>query len=350
VLQATPAGLYCPAGDFHIDPVAPEPGEVPVERAVLTHAHADHARAGHGRYYCSAPSLPLVRHRFARSGEAGAEGASIEGVPYGVPFQLGAARVSFHPSGHILGAAQVRVEVDGEVWCATGDFKRAPDPTCAPFEVVRCDVLVTESTFGLPIYRWEPTRAVVGAIAAWWEACADAERAAVLFAYPLGKSQRILAELRAFTDRRVLVHGALVEMIARYREAGVAMLETAPALDETEPKRGRGARRSYAGELVLAPPSAKGSPWLRRFGDCEIAFASGHMQLRGTRRRRGFDRGFVLSDHADWLDLLATARESGARRVLTTHGHAEPLARYLREQGLDAAPLVAPSGVDEERS
>jgi len=253
--------------------------------------------------------------------------------PYGERFLLGTATVSFHPSGHVLGAAQVRVEADGQVWVFSGDYKRAPDPTCAPFEPIRCDTFITEATFALPIFRWEPPQTVLEEIHSWWEHNRQAGRASALFCYTLGKAQRVLAGLAGLTDRKVFVHGAVEPMVELYRQQGVRMLPTEVA---TTIPRGT----SFAGELIIAPLTARGAVWMRRFGERQEAFVSGWMQLRGTRRRRAFDRGFVLSDHADWPALLKTVEETGARRVLVTHGHAEPLARYLREQGLDAQTLV----------
>ncbi len=320
LIQLTPAGLYCPAGDFHIDPWRP------VARAVVTHAHGDHARRGHHVYYASHPSVPLLRRRLQRH-------ALILGAPYGHRFRLGDAWVSFHPAGHILGSAQVRVEHRGRVWVASGDYKRDDDPTCEPFEVVPCDTFITEATFALPVYRWPSAASVAADIYRWWQECAAAGRTAVLFTYALGKAQRILAELRAFTDRSVCLHGAMAPMVAAYREAGVDLLPTATV--SAYP-----AGHDFRGGLVLAPPSAAGSTWMRRFRPESTGFASGWMRTRGHRRRRGYDRGFVVSDHADWPDLLRTIRETGARRVLATHGRTDILVRYLREEvGLDAAAL-----------
>jgi putative mRNA 3-end processing factor len=223
------------------------------------------------------------------------------------------------------------------VWVVGGDYKRAADPTCAAFEPIACDTFVTESTFGLPIYRWDPAAAVIDDIASWWRANGDAGRTSVLFCYTLGKSQRVLAELRRVTDRAVYVHGMMLGMIEAYREAGVEMLPVKPVIERA--RGSRSAAASFAGELVLAPLSARGTPWMRRLGDVSDAFASGLMRVRGVRRQRAFDRGFVLSDHADWPALLQTVAETGASRVLTTHGHAEPLARYLSERGLETAVI-----------
>jgi putative mRNA 3-end processing factor len=324
MLVETAAGLYCPAGAFHVDPWQP------VERAVITHAHGDHARPGSAAYLCAAQSAPLLQRRFGPD-------ARIEGIAYGRMLALDGVRVSFHPAGHVLGSAQVRVEGDAGVWVVGGDYKRAADPTCAPFEPVRCDTFITESTFGLPIYRWDPAASVIDDIFAWWNTNREASRSSVLFCYTIGKAQRLLAELTRVTDRTVYVHGMMLGMIAAYRESGVAMLPVAPVIERAGGTRAAAA--SFAGELVLAPLSARGTPWMRRLGDLSDAFASGLMRVRGVRRQRAFDRGFVLSDHADWPALLQTVADARATRVLATHGHAEPFARYLSERGLDSGVI-----------
>nr|UXE45717.1 hypothetical protein Hi04_10k_c5202_00026 [uncultured bacterium] len=323
LLTWTAEGLYCSAGGFHVDPWKP------VARAVFTHAHADHARPGNQEAYAAAPSLPLLRQRLGPD-------AQLTALGYGAQIQWGNARVSLHPSGHVLGSAQVRIESGGQVWVVTGDFKRAPDPTCAPFELLRADVLVLEATFGLPVYVWEEPEPVLEAIFRWWEGNRLLGRPSLLICYALGKAQRVLAGLARFTDRPVYVHGAIETLTALYREQGVRMLPTVPVV---ETARGR----SFAGELVLAPVSARGTPWLRRLGSPATAFASGWMRLRGVRRRKGYERGFALSDHADWPALLRTVEESGARRVLVTHGYTHALARYLSEvRGLTAEVVETP--------
>jgi putative mRNA 3-end processing factor len=319
MLTETPAGLFCAAGDFHIDPWQP------VRRALITHAHGDHARAGSEAYLCSTDCAPLLKRRFGPD-------AAIETREYGESIELGAVRVSLHPAGHVRGSAQIRIEGAEGVAVVSGDYKRAADPTCTPFEPIRCDTFVTESTFGLPIYRWDPTSVVIADVMAWWQASADAGRTSVLFCYTIGKAQRLLSELARHTDRPLLVHGMMLSMIDAYREAGVTML---PVRLATERARGT----SFAGELVLAPLSARGTPWMRRLGDHSDAFASGLMRVRGVRRQRAYDRGFVLSDHADWPALLDTIAETAATRVLATHGHSEALARYLRERGVDAGTI-----------
>lgn len=321
LLSETSSGLWCAAGRFHIDPWEP------VERAVITHAHGDHARPGSAAYLCSDPCEPLLRRRFGPE-------ARIESTAYGRQLTLGETRVSFHPAGHVLGSAQIRIEGPGGVWVVAGDYKRAPDPTCGEFEPVSCDVFVTESTFGLPIYRWDPTETIIDDIHSWWTTNAEAGRTSVLFCYTIGKAQRLLAELRRITDRVVYVHGMMLGMIETYRQCGVEMLPVEPVIERTTGRKSKAA--SFAGELVLAPLSARGTPWMRRLGDISDGFASGLMRVRGVRRQRGYDRGFVLSDHADWPALLQTIAQAGAGRVLATHGYAEQLARYLSEQGVDS--------------
>src|SRR6185437_13622508 len=273
LIESTVSGLYCAAGGFYVDPW------MPVARAVITHAHADHARPGSGSYLCAAPCVFPLRARL------GAE-ASIEGVAYGAPVEMNGVRVSLHPAGHVLGSAQVRIESGGEVWVVSGDYKLDPDPTCVPFEPVRCHTFVTESTFGLPIYRWSEPARIVGAVNAWWRSNAAAGRASVLFAYAFGKAQRILASI----DRSIgpiLVHGAVETLDRAYRQAGIDLPDVKVAIE---------LEKSFdvAGALVLAPPSAQSTPWLKRFGDYSDAFASGWMAVRGNRRRLAVDQGFAL--------------------------------------------------------
>ena len=319
MLIETADGLYCPDGDFHVDPWGQ------VRRALITHAHGDHARAGSAAYLCTAETAALLARRFGPD-------APMQPIRYGERLRLGDVTVSFHPAGHILGSAQIRIEGSQGVWLIAGDYKRAPDPTCEPFEVVPCDTFITESTFGLPIYRWDPAPSVIADLLSWWDGNRDHALTSIVFCYTIGKAQRLLAELARLTDRSVLVHGMMVPAIELYRSRGIAMLPTQTLID-----RPRGT--SLAGELVLAPLSARGTPWMRRLGDLSDAFASGLMRVRGVRRQRAYDRGFVLSDHADWPALLDTISQTGASRVIATHGHAEPLARFLKEQGLDAGVM-----------
>lgn len=328
LLQLDANGLYCPAGDFHVDPWRR------VARAVITHGHGDHARPGMGHYWTERSGVPILRKRLGMY-------APLDGLDYGERLRFGDVTVSLHSAGHILGSAQVRIEHEGRVWVVSGDFKRDADPSCAPFEVVPCDVFVTEATFAYPVYRWPDAHEVAGEIHAWWQECRAENRPAVLFSYALGKAQRILAELTRWTDEEVLLHGAMGDLVQIYRDAGIHMLPTRPASD-LSPKH------DFGGRLVLAPPSAAGSKWLRRFRNASTGFASGWMLIRGNRRRRGYDRGFVISDHADWPSLVRTVEECGARRVLATHGNTEALVRHLGELGIDARPLKTPYGDNEE--
>ncbi len=325
---ARPEGLYCPPGDFYIDPWRP------VERAVITHAHGDHARWGMGHYLASTPSAGILKARLG-------DDIRLQTLAYGEAIEHHGVRLSLHPAGHVLGSAQVRLQYQGEVWVASGDYKVEPDPTCAPFEPLRCHTFISESTFGLPIYRWPAQQRVFAEINDWWRANAAAGRASVLFCYAFGKAQRILAGLDASIGP-ILVHGAVEPLNRAYREAGVELPDTAYAGDF---KRGDPALKRA---LVLAPPSAGGSSWIRRFGDFSDAFASGWMLLRGTRRRRGVDRGFVLSDHADWPGLLWAIGQTGAERVMVTHGSVAVLVRYLCERGLDARAFATEYGEEDD--
>jgi putative mRNA 3-end processing factor len=326
-----PEGLYCPAGDFHIDPWRPVP------RAVITHAHADHARRGHGAYLATAVSAGVLR---ARLGDI-----ALQGLAYGEAVHLNGVRVSLHPAGHVLGSAQVRVEHGGRVWVASGDYflsghEDDANATCAPFEPLRCDCFITESTFGLPIYRWPAQAQVLAEINTWWAANAAAGRSSLLLGYSFGKAQRLLAGLDASIGP-IVVHGAVEPLNRAYRAAGVAL----PATLRVEEVADRAALRRA---IVVAPPSVLGSPWTRRFGAGSDAFASGWMQLRGARRRQGLDRGFVLSDHADWPGLQRAIAATGAGRVIVTHGYEAVMVRWLREQGLDAGSFSTEYGAQDD--
>jgi putative mRNA 3-end processing factor len=317
LLELTQSGLYCGAGNFYIDPWAP------VESAVITHAHSDHARAGSLRYLTSAEGETTLR---ARLGEQ----VNISAIAYGEQIRLGDVNISLHPAGHVLGSSQVRVELEGLVWVVSGDYKTAADVTCKPFEPIRCHGFVTEATFGLPIYRWAPHSEVLREIDNWWLQNRDAGKASVLYGYSLGKAQRLLAGVDASIGP-IFTHGAVERITQIYREAGVALPSTRNAM--------AAARSEFPGSLIVAPPSANGSAWVRRFGEFSTALASGWMRIRGHRRRRAVDRGFALSDHADWPGLLAAIKATSAETVWVTHGHSAPLARFLTEQGLDAMTI-----------
>jgi putative mRNA 3-end processing factor len=318
LLRNDGTGLHCARGDFHIDPWGA------TACAVITHAHADHARRGADRYIAHEHSVPILRHRLGKD-------CTIEGVAYDEPFTLGDATVSLHPAGHVLGSAQVRVEVDGEAWVASGDYKREDDPTCAAFEPVRCDVFITESTFGLPIYRWPGPDTVARQINDWWRETRARGRTCVLYAYSLGKAQRLLALLDPAIGP-IGVHPAIDDIATIYRDLGLRLPDTVRLLQKNNLKLRDGA-------IVLVPPSAQDAKVLRTLGPISDASASGWMRTRASKRWRSFDRGFVLSDHADWPSLLRTIEETGAERVGVTHGAVDTFVRYLSETGVEAFPI-----------
>jgi putative mRNA 3-end processing factor len=318
LLRVDENGLFCEPGGFHIDPWCPVP------KALITHAHSDHAHPGSNAYLCASPCEPLLRARL------GAD-CLIQTLPYAEALGVGDVAVSFHPAGHVLGSAQIRVEHRGEVWVVSGDYKLAPDPTCAPFEPVRCHTFVTESTFGLPIYRWQPQDEITASIDNWWRSNRERGKCSVIFAYPLGKSQRVLAALDHALGP-VFCHGAVERMNRVYRTAGVLLPETLWPGDVPR-------RYDWSQAIVIAPPSAHGSAWMKKFGAVSTGMASGWMRIRGTRRRRSIDRGFVLSDHADWPGLQTAIAATGADAVLVTHGYRAPLVRWLRDRGKDAHAL-----------
>lgn len=430
LIISRPQGLYCVPGDFYIDP------SYGVERAVITHAHGDHARTGSEHYLATAASEHVLQSRLGN--------IKLQTLNYGQQIKIKDTTVSLHPAGHVLGSAQVRVEYRGEIWVASGDYKLAPDPTCSPFESVRCHTFITESTFGLPIYRWPQNEEITQQIALWWQSNAANGRASVLFCYSFGKAQRLLAMLAHYYDADkgccesdktphdqitensmlnntfsgafpgpIYCHGAVNTLNNAYRAAGVALPFTQyvsddirnhtgshtpsaaskkqaktnanhlkqeiKATDENQlsenqliqsaletdnrsenidshltekynkPKSTHNqTKTNYSQALILAPPSAAGSTWLRRFGDYSDGFASGWMAVRGARRRRGVDRGFVLSDHADWPSLNQAIDASGAQQIIVTHGQIAALVRWLKEKGLDAKSFTRESKSFEE--
>lgn len=316
LIEVTDRGLFCRAGGFYIDPWRT------VDLAVVTHAHGDHARWGCGAYLTSAEGKGVLQ---VRMGPA----AIIEGLPYGETRNINGVTLSLHPAGHILGSSQVRLEFGGEVWVFSGDYKTVADVTCSAFEPVRCDTFITESTFGLPIYRWRPQQVIFDQVNQWWRDNVTAGRSSAVFAYSLGKAQRVLAGVDPSIGP-ILLHGAVANLMPAYEEAGIKL----PAYERADLENAKAGRGS---SLIVAPPSAMGSPWMKKFGPTSLAFASGWMVVRGARRWKALDRGFVLSDHADWPGLMDAIAATGATRVGVTHGFIDPMVRYLKEQkGLDA--------------
>jgi putative mRNA 3-end processing factor len=314
VLEFRDAGIYCPAADAYIDPWRP------VDRALITHGHSDHARWGHKSYLCTQAAAPVIRHRLGN--------IHLETTAYGTTHQIGDARISFHPAGHVPGSAQIRVEVKGEVWVASGDYKTVDDGLSEAFEPVRCHSFITESTFGLPIYSWPDQKTLASELNTWWAETAAKGQTAVLGVYALGKAQRILRLLEPAIGP-ILTHGAVEATNDVLRGQGIPLPDTVHVTADTDVK-------AHKGGIVLAPPSALGSAWMRKFGVVSTGFASGWMRLRGVRRRRAADRGFVVSDHADWDGLNAAIKATGADRVFVTHGYTSQFSRWLSEQGYDA--------------
>jgi putative mRNA 3-end processing factor len=326
LLTHTPRGLYCEAGDFYIDPWRP------VSRAVITHAHSDHARPGHGAYLATPNAIGVLKTRLGIN-------ATINTLPYAETIHINDVTLSFHPAGHVLGSAQVRLAHQGEVWVVSGDYKLDYDPTCDGFTPVRCDTFVTESTFGLPVYRWRTHAEMFSEINQWWAANAAEGRASVIFAYAFGKAQRIIKSVDTNIGA-IVCHAAVENLNRAYREAGV-LLPPTTMVSEATPDT------DYKKCLVIAPPSARGTPWLNRFEPYSDAFASGWMALRGAKKQQGVERGFVVSDHADWPSLISAVEATGASRVLVTHGSVPIMVRHLREQGLDADALETEFGGDD---
>lgn len=325
-LEVRPEGLYCKPGDFYID------AWEPVKNCIITHGHSDHARFGHQHYISTENTADIILRRLGQE-------CSIEKLPYDKKVKFNGCWVSLHPAGHILGSAQVRIETNRSVCVVSGDYKRAVDKSCEPFSLQECDIFVTESTFGLPIYTWENADATARKIYEWWQENKVQGFASVLFCYALGKAQRLLSLLQSYTEEPIYAHGAILPLADLYRDKGISLAKYLPVGEKTGGK--------FSGNLILAPPSAKGSPWMRRFFPYRTALASGWMQVRGVRRRKNLDRGFALSDHADWPDLLKTVSETKASLILTTHGNASILAKYLQEQNVKAYPLSGMEWIDE---
>jgi putative mRNA 3-end processing factor len=318
LLSPTPAGLCCPQGSFHIDPMRP------VERALITHGHSDHARAGHGAVLATAETLDLMRLRYG-AGFAG----TVQPVRYGERLRLGGVDVSFHPAGHVLGSAQIRIESGALRIVASGDYKDVPDPTCAPFELVPCDVFITEATFGLPVFRHGDPGVQIAKLLA--SAALFPERAHLVGAYSLGKAQRVMALIRAAGyDKPIYLHGAM-EAITRYYASRIDLGELRAVRDA--------GKADLAGAIALCPPSALQDLWSRRFPDPVAAFASGWMRVRARARQRGVELPLVISDHCDWDGLTATIAATGASDVWVTHGAEDALVHWCVTRGLQARPL-----------
>ncbi len=322
LLELTPIGLYCPDADVYLDPWRP------VGRALVTHAHADHARPGSSYYLTHQTSVPLLHSRLGTRPE------QVEGVQYGDVRTINGISFSFHPAGHVPGSAQILVERSGERWVFSGDYKLESDGVSTPFEPVRCNVFISECTFGLPVFQWQPQEHVFADIHAWWRHNRERGISSILCAYSLGKAQRVIEHLDVSVGP-VFIHPAVWTIS---EALGLASVGTQCATAETKAE----------GALVIAPPAVIGSPWLRRFGQYEVGVVSGWMAIRGIRRRRGVEKGFVLSDHADFAGLNEAVRATQAERVLLTHGYTAQFARWLCSLGIAADELKTDYGAGHE--
>lgn len=315
LVEFTPDGLYCPQANIYIDPWHP------VDKAVITHAHADHARWGHKYYLAHQDSEAILKHRLGQD-------IKLETLDYHEEVYLNGVQLSLHPAGHIIGSAQIRLEYAGEVWVISGDYKLADDGFCTPYEVVPCHTFITESTFGMPVYHWKPQAEVMQEINDWWHQNQLEGKASLIGAYSLGKSQRILSNINLDIGP-VFLHGAIYNTHQALINSGVKIPyypKLTADIDAEDIKQ----------SLVIAPPSAGQSTWVRRLKKHSTGIASGWMAVRGMKRRRAADRGFIISDHADWEGLNQAVKSCGAERVYVTHGYTSVFSRWLRERGLES--------------
>jgi putative mRNA 3-end processing factor len=326
LIEFSDRGLYCRAGDFYVDPWKP------VDRAVITHAHSDHARWGSKSYLCHHHTKPLLQLRLGPN--------PYQSIGFNETVYFNGVRLTLHPAGHIIGSAQVRIEHEGEVWVVSGDYKLENDGLSGQFEPVKCHTFITESTFGLPIYNWKSQQSIFEGIQAWIRKNKGEGKSSVLFAYSLGKAQRLLPCIAEITDN-ILVHGAVYNIHQTLVEAGWKL----PAVERVTPDT---PKEKLKGSVVIAPSSAEGSPWLRRFGPYEIGICSGWMQVRGNVRRRNADAGFSLSDHADWNGLIEACKATEAECVYATHGFQSAFSRYLTEQGIQGREVKTEYGGEED--
>lgn len=318
--------MYCAQGDFYIDPW------LPVSRAVITHAHSDHARPGMNHYLCHPLTEPVLKLRIPDS--------DIETLPWGEQVYMNGVKVSLHPAGHVIGSSQIRVEYKGEVWVASGDYKTENDGISGAFEPIACHAFITESTFGLPIYKWQSQEHLYKEIRTWVTENTDSGRSSLIIAYSLGKAQRVLDALRSL-NRKVYLHGAVWNVQEALSVAGIDFGLIERVTPETPTEKLKNA-------IIVAPPGAEGSSWKRKFEPLSLAVCSGWMQVRGNARRRNVDAGFVLSDHADWSGLLTTVRQTGAQKVFVTHGFQSVFSKYLNETGIESQEITTLFGSEEE--
>jgi putative mRNA 3-end processing factor len=319
LLEFTDKGIYCPQGEFYIDPWRP------VRKALITHGHADHSRPGHQHYLAHRQSEFIMRQRLGQD-------IKIETISYNKSISINGVKVSFHPAGHIPGSSQIRLQYKGQISVVSGDYKLEDDGLSTPFEAVKCHELVTETTFGLPIYKWKPQSETFNEINQWWKQNQDEGKTSVIFAYALGKAQRIMKNVDNSIGR-IYTHGAVENATNALRKTGLDLPDTIKITNEVP-------KKDYQGSLVITTPASIGTSWMKKLAPYSTGIASGWMMLRGTRRRKAADRGFVLSDHADWNGLLEAVKLSEAETVYSTHGYSNVFTKYLKEEeGLNAISL-----------
>ncbi|MEL6556772.1 MAG: ligase-associated DNA damage response exonuclease [Bacteroidota bacterium] len=319
LLKFTDKGIFCGAGNFFIDPWKP------VNNAVITHAHSDHARWGSKHYLAHSDSREILKLRLGNE-------IKLRTVDYNEEILINGVKVSLHPAGHIFGSAQIRVEHKGEVWVASGDYKTESDGFTVDFEPVKCHTFITESTFGLPVFKWQEQSVIIDEINSWWKENKEAGKTSILCAYALGKAQRLLTAVdQSIGD--IYVHGSVANVNEALSNNGAVLPETIRVTNEID-------KSLYKGNLVITPMSGLGSSWVNKFSPYETAMVSGWMNIRGMKRRRAVQRGFVLSDHADWTGLNEAVMATEAERVFVTHGYQSAYARFLCEQGLDAQEVI----------
>jgi putative mRNA 3-end processing factor len=328
LIEFTDKGLCCPQGNFYIDPWKP------VDKAVITHAHSDHARFGSNNYLCHTYSKPILELRLGAG--------SYQTMDWGNEVIMNGVKVSLHPAGHVIGSSQVRVEYNGEVWVASGDYKITDDGISGQFEPIKCNTFITESTFGLPIYKWKPQQEIYDDIQQWILSNQQQGKTSVIIAYSLGKAQRVLSAVEKVSNK-IFVHGAIYNMHQTLVTAGWKL----PAVTRITPET---TKEELKASVVIAPPSADGSPWIKRFTPYNLGVCSGWMQVRGNVRRKNVDAGFVMSDHADWPGLLEAIKATAAEKVFVTHGFQATFSRYLNEIGIEAAEVKTEYGNDEEEA
>jgi putative mRNA 3-end processing factor len=326
LIEFTGKGLYCPNGDFYIDPWKP------VNKAVITHAHSDHARWGSDQYLCHTDSLPILKLRLGD--------IAVDTINWNERIDINGVKISLHPAGHIIGSSQVRIEYKNEVWVVSGDYKIEDDGISGVFEPVKCQVFISESTFGLPIYNWKSQQEIFNNIREWVIANKEAGKTSVLIAYSLGKAQRVMQCIKDM-ELKIFLHGAVWNVHQALLQQGYELPHAERVTPETP-------KENFKGQIVIAPPSADGTPWMKRFSPYSIGVCSGWMQVRGNVRRRNADAGFALSDHADWKGLLEAVKATGAEKVFVTHGFQAAFSRYLNDNGISAAEVKTEFGGEEE--